>query len=119
MNRKQKRNLIKNARKNGMDKNLAEAFAEISNGTGEHTPAQEILEGEKVILNIEAIKARKHYDRMLPKYKEFVEKSAGNIYTAHIEKGVLLSLVEEPQWLFWSGDVIKVKDTEPEESSHE
>lgn len=115
MNRSQKRAFVKNARKNGMEKHKAEAFVEIMNGTGEHTEPQEIEEGEKVWLNIEAIKARKNYAHMSPMYKEFIEKSEGVVFTAHIEQGkkTLISLIEEPKWLFWSGDLVRVNSDRP------
>lgn len=93
-----------------MSKSKADAFARIAGGTGEHTPRQELLEGGKVRLNTEAIKARKNYEIMSPLYKEFVENAGDTIYTVHLEREVLVSLVEEPKWLFWCGDLIKVEE---------
>lgn len=112
MNREQKRRFIKNAAKNGMTKERAKAYAEISSGTGEHTEAQQFEEGDKLMLNVPVIKARKNYPIMNASYKEFVESSEGTIFTAHKENDNLISLVEEPKWLFWSGDLIKVHITE-------
>lgn len=110
MNREQRRALVKRAQKDGMDKQLAKIYAEIASGTGEHTVAQEFAEGDKVQLNVEAIKARKNYERMSPLYKEFVESVGDTVFTAHIEHKNTISLVEEPKWLFWSGDLIKVAE---------
>lgn len=112
MNREQRRNLVKKAHKSGMSNKLAKAFAEIASGTGEHTPAQEINEGDKIRLDIDAIKARKNYAQMSEKYHAFIDNAGGMVYTAHVEKTNLISLKEEPQWLFWSGDLIKVSSAE-------
>ena len=110
MNREQRRALAKKAQKDGMSKELAKVYAEIASGTGEHTKAQTIEEGDKIRLNIEAIKSRKNYDRMSPAYKEFVEAAGDTVFTAHVERANMISLAEEPRWLFWSGDLIKVSD---------
>lgn len=119
MNREQKRALEKKARKNGMNKELAKTFAEIASGTGNNSPRQDISEGDKIQLNIELIKSRKNYDRMNPKYKEFVESSEGQIFTAHVERAHMISLAEEPAWLFWSGDLTKISETETDEPEQE
>lgn len=110
MNREQKRALTKKAHQQGMSKKLAKAYAEIASGTGEHTKSQGFSEGDKVRLNIEAIKARKNYEYMSAKYKAFVDEAADVIFTAHIERENLISLQEEPKWLFWSGDLLKVEE---------
>ena len=114
MNREQRRSLAKRAQKDGMSKELAKTFAEIASGTGEHTKPQTFEDGNKVRLNLEAITSRKNYERMSPLYKEFVESAGDTVYTAHVERGNLISLVEEPKWLFWSGDLIKVTDEDNE-----
>lgn len=119
MNREQKRALEKKSRKNGMNKELAKTFAEIASGTGNNSPRQDISEGDKIQLNVELIKSRKNYDRMNPKYKELVESSEGKIFTAHVERTHMISLVEEPAWLFWSGDLIKIPETETDEPEQE
>lgn len=110
MNREQRRALAKRAQKHGMSKELAKTYAEIAGGTGEHTKPQAFDEGDKVRLDVEAIKARKNYERMSPMYKEFVNCAGDTIYTAHIEHKNLISLAEEPRWLFWSGDLIKIEE---------
>ena len=110
MNRKQRRKMIKIATKNGVSKELAKAYAVISQGTGTHTEAKHFEEDDKLILDITAIKNRKNYPVMSQKYKDFVESSEGKIFTAHKENTNMISLKEEPQWLFWSGDLIKVEE---------
>lgn len=112
MNREQRRALAKIAQKHGMSNELAKTYAEIASGTGEHTKPQVFEEGDKIRLNIEAIKARKNYERMSQMYKEFVESAGDTVFTAHVERANMISLSEEPKWLFWSGDLIKVVETE-------
>ena len=120
MNREQKRTLEKVLRKNGKSKNEAKEFAQLLYnvaairlmGSDEITPAQPIEEDTPVSLDIPKIKARKNYDRMAVSYREFVENSDGILYTAHVEKENLISLKEKPQWLFWSGDLIKKEQGE-------
>lgn len=104
--------MVKIATKNGVSKEHAKAYAVISQGTGAHTEAKHFEEDDKLMLDITAIKNRKNYPVMNPKYKAFVESSEGKIFTAHKENTNMISLKEEPQWLFWSGDLIKVIDTE-------
>lgn len=108
MNREQRRKMVKTAVANGVNKEYAKAYAEISKGTGLHTDAQLIEEDEKIKLNIPAIKSRKNYSVMNEKYKTFVEENANVVFTAHKENTNLISLKEQPEWLFWSGDLIKV-----------
>lgn len=112
MNREQKRALARKAQKNGMSKELAKTYAEIAGGTGEHTASQVFEEGDRIQLNIEAIKSRKNYERMSPLYKQFVEEAGDTVFTAHKEHKDLISLTEEPRWLFWSGDLIKAGEEE-------
>ena len=109
MNREQKRAFVKKSKKRGVSADAAKAYAEIiSNGAGKTSPKQDIVEGEKVKLNIETIKARQNYEKMSDKYKEFVDSNADTVFTAHVERPTLISLKEEPKWLFWCGDLIKV-----------
>lgn len=112
MNREQRRALAKRAHENGMSRELAKTYSEIAGGTGEHTKPQDFNEGDKIRLNIKEIKARKNYNRMSKMYKEFVDSAGETVYTAHIERTNLISLAEEPRWLFWSGDLIKVSNNE-------
>lgn len=112
MNREQRRKMVKIATKNGVNKEHAKAYAAISKGTGTHTEAKSFDEDDKLMLNIDAIKSRKNYAVMNPKYKDFVDSSEGKIFTAHKENNNLISLKEDPRWLFWSGDLIKVIDVE-------
>lgn len=115
MNREQKRAFIKRARSKGVSQEVAEAYAEIAkNGSGEHTPPQDFLEDDKVKLNIDAIKSRANYNIMSQKYKEFVESNTNTLFSVHVEPRLknVISLKQAPEWLFWSGDLIKVAETE-------
>lgn len=113
MNREQKRKFVKDAKKKGVKESEAKAYAEIiSNGAGRNTDAQVISEDEKVMLDINAITSRKNYERMSDKYKEFVNGNSDKVFTAHVEHQNLISFKEEPRWLFWSGDLIKVKNND-------
>jgi hypothetical protein len=113
MNREQKRAFVKRAKKRGTDEKAAKAYAEIiSNGAGKTSPKQDIVEDEKVKLNVENLKARQNYARMSDTYKEFIDANIDTVFTAHVERPTLISLKEEPKWLFWCGDLIKVKEEE-------
>lgn len=123
MNRDQRRALEKAYRKYGKSrteaKQIARQMYDIDNirldGVGKPSMAKEFREGEKFKLDLEKIKARKNYERMTEAYKQFVNDNADTVLTAHVEHG-LVSAKEEPKWLFWSGDLLKVEE-EPEEES--
>lgn len=113
INRAGKRAFTKTARKAGISKGDAEKYVFIVNeGSGTPSPPQEIAEGDKVRLNIELVKTRKNYSRMAEGYKKFVEQNDGTVFTAHVERENMISMAEEPRWLFWSGDLIKVDNTQ-------
>ena len=116
MNREQRRALVKKARKNGMKKELAETYAAIAGGTGTHTPPTAWNEGDRVMLNIPAILARKNYDRMADAYKAFVQDAKDKVFTAHVERPNLISLKEDPRWLFWSGDLLAAAQEENDDA---
>ena len=109
MNREQKRAFIRDARKRGIKKETAEAFIRARElGLNKPNPPQHINDGDKVMLDVEKIHERGNYEKMSRDYKEFVERSRGKVMTAHVERQNLISMVEEPRWLFWSGDLIKL-----------
>ena len=74
------------------------------------TPSEStgIYEGCKVILDYEAITSRKSYVSTAENYRKFVEKNRGKVLTAHPESRRLVSLKEQPGWLFWEKDLIPV-----------
>lgn len=111
MNRQQKRAFVKKAQSKGISKNAAEAYLAIKEaGLDKLSLPKQFQEGDKVKLDVEKIKGRKDYGKMNPKYKEFVESNADRVFTAHLERETLISLKEQPEWLFWSGSLIKVKE---------
>lgn len=111
MNREQKRAFIRDAHKRGIKKETAEAFIRARElELNEQNPPQHICDGDKVMLDVKKIQERKNYEMMSNDYKEFVECSRGEVMTAHVERQNLISMVEEPRWLFWSGDLIRLDE---------
>lgn len=111
MNRKQRRDFSQRAKKNGVDVKLTELYLAMDKeGLEKPSPANDIKEGDKVSVNVELVKARRNYDRMSGAYKQFVEDSVGKVFTAHVEQENMISMVEEPKWLFWSGDLVLVTE---------
>lgn len=111
MNRQQKRAFVKKAQSKGISKNVAEAYLAIKEaGLDKVSLPKQFQEGDKVKLDVEKITQRKDYEKMNPRYKEFVESNVDTVFTAHLERETLISLAEQPEWLFWSGSLIKVKE---------
>ena len=111
MNRQRKRAFVKKAQSKGISKNVAEAYLAIKEaGLDKVSLPKQFQEGDKVKLDVEKITQRKDYERMNPRYKEFVESNVDTVFTAHLERDTLISLAEQPEWLFWSGSLIKVKE---------
>lgn len=72
--------------------------------------------GRKVKINVDKIIDRVK-DKMLPKYKEFLENNKNKIFTAQATKNTvepeLYTLLEDnskPKWTFWCEDLIVLKD---------
>ena len=118
MNRKQKRTFIKNVKKRGVSKKVAETYLIMKDVTDsvqdENDKLEKIVDGSKVMLDVDKIKAKKDWHRLVPEYKEFVEDSVGVVYTVNKEDGkaVLVSFKESPGWLFYIGDLILVEEAE-------
>ena len=127
MNREQKRTLEKRLRKKGVTKDRAQELVKVmndadfirQNGSGVPNPPQKFNEGDKVMMDVERIKARVNYERMSDAYKQFVSEHAGEVFTAHIERENLISFTEEPRWLFWSGDLVAAPSTDDGQSEEE
>lgn len=79
--------------------------------TPEYTAPQTINNGDKVSINTKVIKGRHNFDSMSDEYKQFIDENEETIFTAKVERTTLISLEENPKWLFWSGDLI-IKDKE-------
>lgn len=113
MNRKQKRNFIKAAKKKGIDRSLADVYLRIK----EKEAAQiEFADGDKAKLNLSVITGRPDYKRMSASYRKFVESNTDTVFTVkHDDRGGNLKnvvcLEEDPmKWLFWTGDLTKITE---------
>lgn len=99
---------MKDAKRKGVSKAASMAYIaaqEAGINLGESITQNNIQSGDKVTLNIEAIKSRKNYDSMTENYKTFVEENAGRVFTAKVEKNSLVTFEEDNTWLFWGGDL--------------
>lgn len=106
MNRDQRRKFSKRAKKRGINEQITDLYLSMDrNGLEVPSPPQKIESGQKVMLDAERIKARRNYDRMTADYKAFVDQNTETVFTAKVEKENLISMEEEPRWLFWSGDL--------------
>lgn len=109
MNRKQRRAFVKKAQSKGVSKSSAEDYISIKEvGLDGLSLPKQFQEGDWAKLDVEKIMKPKYYKKMNPKYKEFVESNADKVFTVHLEQGTLISFKEQPEWLFWSGNLIKV-----------
>lgn len=76
-----------------------------------HNNKTPIKDGDKVKLNIKSIKSHPDYFSLSDEYKNFIDENKDTIFTVNSENNRLKSivgLVEEPCWLFWVGDLIKI-----------
>lgn len=110
MNRKQRRELAKKLKGKGINIEFALNVVQAIN-EDKNLEVCKIHEGSKVKINVKTIKNRKNYESKSVKYKNFVEKNADTVFTAHVEgKGGLVSLVESPEWLFWWEDLFMLEE---------
>lgn len=114
MNREQRRNFVQKAKRAGVEERVAKTTMDIvMNGVGTFSPPNpDIKTGDIVQIDIEKVTARKNYDKMATAYKEFVMSSAGKLFHAVDEGHNTLHVEEDPRWLFWSGDIIKISQEE-------
>lgn len=115
MNREQRRSKPKKVDKHS-DKKI-KAFESMwkaaMNSLSKHTDRQDFKDGDRVMMNVDAIKARPNYGKMNQRYRDFVENNAETVFTVEIEheNGSLIRFKEEPTWLFWGGDLLSIKDS--------
>ena len=120
MNREQSRKLRRDAKKKGIDKGVTELYLSMKkDGLDNPSPPKSIRTGDRVLLDVDKIKNRRNYSLMARAYREFVESSTGKVFTATLEQGNLVSMQEEPRWLFWSGDLIVVEPAQPDKEGGE
>ena len=93
-------------------KNLLNLYKELLRKNSERLS---LYEGDRVRLNIKGIKSHPDYDKLNPRYKEFVESNQDTIFivgcnsnTNRIKDTVNL-VGDTDNWLFWIGDLIKVE----------
>jgi hypothetical protein len=76
-----------------------------------------IKEGDRVSVNVTQIKEDVNYERKTDRYHAFIESCVGKEFTVqfdpkYLDKPSLVTLKEDqtvPKWLFWIGDLIKIK----------
>lgn len=111
MNRKERRAFVKQAKKSGASKGTAMAYLAMKELEENNPEAfKKFQEGDKVRLDIDRITNRSNYENMTDEYRAFIEESEGKVFTVHIESNAMISLKENPEWLFWKGDLIAVKE---------
>ena len=73
-------------------------------------PKDRIHSGDLVKLKVARVKRRRGYGKSLPAYKRFIENNTGTVFTAYVQPNGLVSLLPNGgPWLFWDGDLKKVK----------
>lgn len=110
MNREQRRAFQKkhkkSAREYAADK-LNQLVQEIDNP---------LHEGDQVRLDVDRIINREDYAHTTEEYHAFVESSRDRIFTVRLYRkrkdgfSAIIELTEEPRWLFWYGDLVRVKN---------
>lgn len=113
MNRSQKRSLMKSVKKRNIVKpSIMNLLFQMRNRGIEPSV---IKDGDKVMLNIKAIRSHPDWGILSEEYVQFVESNADTVFTAMVEsgkydKGFITLKEDESGWLFWPGDVIKVSN---------
>ena len=110
MANKSKNNATKQTKKAGLSEKISEFFTYLADAKDDESKQNEIVEGCRVMLNLPKIKSKRFYEQMNPKYKEFIDASGDMVFTVHIEHKELVSFKEDPRWLFWRSDLIKIND---------
>lgn len=71
-------------------------------------------DGDRVRLDVDRIVKRGDYVKTQPEYQNFVESNRDTVFTVRLYRkredgfSALIELVENPTWLFWYGDLVKV-----------
>jgi hypothetical protein len=82
---------------------------------------KKICDGDLVVLNVKQIMGRKDYSHTQEEYRQFVESSRDKTFVVHSYHkrpdgfSALIELDGVEKWLFWCGDLIRVKDIQAEE----
>jgi len=73
-------------------------------------------EGDLVKLDVDRITKREDYAQTTEEYQAFVESSRDRVFTVRLYRkredgfSAIIELVEEPKWLFWYGDLVRIKN---------
>lgn len=73
-------------------------------------------EGDLVKLDVDRITKREDYAQTTEEYQAFVESSRDKVFTVRLYRkredgfSAIIELVEEPKWLFWYGDLVRIKN---------
>ncbi|MDD5022427.1 MAG: hypothetical protein PHR82_09925 [Endomicrobiaceae bacterium] len=115
MGREQNRKIAKIAKSKGVPKSVVELYV---NMRLHGSPPQTLKEGDKVKLNISSIKRHPDYPKLTERYHNFIDSHADDIFTVkkdatRKDTSALVCLEEdEDGWLFWTGNLIPIKDGE-------
>lgn len=110
MNREQRRAFKKKHGKTTREY-AADKLNKLSQGVENH-----LLDGDKVRLDVDRIIGRSDYANTTEEYKAFVESSCNKVFTARLYRkrkdgfSAIVELAEEPKWLFWYGDLVRVQN---------
>lgn len=80
------------------------------------TLPQDISEGDRVVLDIQAMKRHPDYNRLSERYRKFVESHINDVFTVCYDKRyqdrpIVVCLEEDPnRFLFWTGNLKKLDD---------
>lgn len=108
MNREEKRALVRKLKAKGYSKVDIDRMVMVKEMMNS---SKNLQEGQKVRLNIERLRADVNWSGMNPRYKEWVEAHAGEVFTVkyHPEYSPSRVCLEEcdavEDWLFWDGDL--------------
>ncbi len=105
LNRKQRRQLDKY----GYDGNRISTMLDIVDDISL------IKEGEKVKLDVKKITGRADWQKASERYRSFVMENKNTVFTVQYEekygiKPSLVTFAEDNTWLWWTGDLIVVKN---------
>lgn len=117
MNREQRRKLQKDFVKKGFDKDQAKKMVYLQDIREGNKEGSRLTDGTAVKIDVSRCLAVKGDKEKNPKYVEFVKANAGRVF--HVQHQAdkpdssiveLLEDLTEPKWLFWEGDLIKIKE---------
>ncbi len=66
--------------------------------------------GDRVRIDVAKIKKRKLYTSLADPYKNFVDQNKDTVFTIQRISDTIVTFRENSAFLFWVGDLIKVKD---------